>query len=306
MSTIGGSLPPCCARKQVQGPPPSQLPTVAHDTGLEMANCETNVAGRLFPALAARVCRPRRLPGYLVVVLRVWDHRRMLVSIEAKPERLAINPRETAVIAVDMQNDFGAEGGMFASKGLPIEAARATIEPTARVLDAAREAGMTVVYLKMEFARDLSNLGGPDAPNREKHLGFGVGSGDFLIEGTWNTDVVSELAPQPADIVISKQRYSGFFETELDEVLRSREIKSLVFVGWTTSVCVESTLRDAFFRDYRCVVLSDCTAEVVGSDLARTNHEASLLVIEGLFGWVADSESFVQALAPAAVGTAPR
>lgn len=228
----------------------------------------------------------------------------MRVTIDAKPEPLSIDPRETAVIAVDMQNDFGAEGGMFASKGLPIEATRATIEPTARVLEAARAAGMPVVYLKMEFARDLSNLGSPDAPNREKHLGFGVGRGDFLIEGTWNTDIVPELAPQPSDILVSKHRYSGFFQTELDDVLREREIKNLVFVGWTTSVCVESTLRDAFFRDYRCVVLSDCTAEVVGSDLVRTNHEASLLVIEGLFGWVADSESLVQALAQAAVETA--
>jgi ureidoacrylate peracid hydrolase len=228
------------------------------------------------------------------------------VTIDARPERLTIDPRETAVIAVDMQNDFGAEGGMFASKGLPIEAARATIEPTARVLAAARAAGMPVVYLKMEFARDLSNLGSADAPNRERHLGFGVGGGDFLIEGTWNTDIVPELAPQPGDVLVSKHRYSGFFETELDDVLRERGIRSLVFVGWTTSVCVESTLRDAFFRDYRCVVLSDCTAEVVGSDLARTNHEASLLVIEGLFGWIARSESFVRAIVPAPVGAAGR
>jgi len=165
---------------------------------------------------------------------------------------------------------------------------------------------MTVVYLKMEFARDLSNLGGPNAPNREKHLGFGVGAGDFLIEGTWNTDIVPELAPEPGDVLVSKQRYSGFFRTELDDVLREREIKNLVFVGWTTSVCVESTLRDAFFRDYRCVVLSDCTGEVVGSDLTRTNHEASLLLIEGLFGWVTDSASLVQALARATVETAAR
>ncbi len=230
----------------------------------------------------------------------------MDVTIAARPEPLTIDPSETAVIAVDMQNDFGAEGGMFASKGLPIEAARATIEPTALVFGAARAVGMTVVYLTMEFARDLSNLGGPDAPNREKHLGFGVGVGDFLIAGTWNTQIVPELAPEPGDVLISKHRYSGFFETELDDVLRGRGVKNLVFVGWTTSVCVESTLRDAFFRDYRCVVLSDCTAEVVGSDLVRTNHEASLLVIEGLFGWVADSESLVRALAGARAPTVSR
>jgi ureidoacrylate peracid hydrolase len=229
---------------------------------------------------------------------------RRSVIVEARPTPLPIDSRGAAVIVVDMQNDFGAEGGMFASKGLPIAAARATIEPTGRVLDAARAAGMTVVYLKMEFKRDLSNLGGPDAPNREKHLGFGVGAGDFLIEGTWNTDIVPELAPQPGDLLVSKHRYSGFFQTELDDVLRERQIKTLIFVGWTTSVCVESTLRDAFFRDYRCLILSDCTAEVVGSDLLRPNHDASLLVIEGLFGWVADSKSLLHALAPISVQTA--
>ena len=238
--------------------------------------------------------------------LGLWEDLRVQVTIDAKPGSFAIDPGESAVIAVDMQNDFGVEGGMFASKALSIEAARATIEPTARVLEAARTAGMTVVYLKMEFARDLSDLGGPDAPNREKHLGFGVGVGDFLIEGTWNTEIVSELAPQPGDVLISKHRYSGFFETELDDVLQERGIKNLVFVGWTTSVCVESTLRDAFFRDYRCVALSDCMAEVVGSDLARTNHDASLLVIESLFGWISDSGSLVQALAQAPVRSAAR
>ena len=130
----------------------------------------------------------------------------MRITIDAKPEPLVVEPGESAVIVVDMQNDFGAEGGLFASNGLPIEAARATIQPTARVLDAARAAGMTAVYLKMEFARDLSNLGGPDAPNHARHLRFGVGVDDFLIEGTWNTDIVPELAPEPGDVLVSKHR----------------------------------------------------------------------------------------------------
>src|SRR5919202_3261042 len=117
----------------------------------------------------------------------------MRTAIDAKPEPFAIDASETAVIAVDMQNDFGSDGGLFASKGVPIAAARATIEPTSRVLASARACGMTVVYLKMEFSRDLVNLGGLDAPNRERHLAFGVGAGDYLIEGTWNTDIVPEL-----------------------------------------------------------------------------------------------------------------
>ncbi len=223
----------------------------------------------------------------------------MHVTIGAKPEPLAIDPRESAVIAVDMQNDFGSAGGMLESQGVSIDAARATIEPTRRVLDSARASGITVVFLKMEFSRDLSNLGGADAPNRTKHLDFGVGVGDILIEGTWNTQIVDELAPESSDLLVSKQRYSGFFKTELDDVLQERGIRNLIFVGWTTSVCVESTLRDGFYRDYRCLILADCTAEVVGRDLVRTNHEASLLVIERLFGWVTDSNSLLQSLSQA-------
>ena len=98
--------------------------------------------------------------------------------------------------------------------------------------------------------------------------------------------------------MIAKHRYSGFFETDLDEVLRSRGITSLIFTGCTTSVCVESTLRDAFYRDYRCLLLTDCCAEAVGGDQERTNHDASLTVIEALFGWTTESDHLI-----ASVGT---
>jgi len=117
-------------------------------------------------------------------------------------------------------------------------------------------------------------------------------------------ELLAELAPEQGDILVSKHRYSGFFETELDAVLKDLGVKSLLFTGCTTSVCVESTLRDAFYRDYRCVLLADCTAEPLGSDSNRTNHEASLLVIETFFGWVSDSATLLQALAKQPVGAA--
>lgn len=93
-----------------------------------------------------------------------------------------------------------------------------------------------------------------------------------------------------------KTRYSGFYGTQLDSVLKERAVKWLFITGCTTSVCVESTLRDAMFRDYSCVLLADCTAEPIGQDFARTNHEASLLVIQTLFGWVSDSAEVIRAL----------
>jgi len=221
---------------------------------------------------------------------------------------MAIEPSRTAVIVVDMQNDFGAEGGMFERAGIDIAPIQATVGPTARVLAAARHAGMTVIYLKMELRPDLSDAGGPASPNWLKHQRLAIGEtvtapdgteSRILIRETWNTQILPELAPRAGDIVISKQRYSGFYGTDLDVILKSLGINHLVFTGCTTSVCVESTLRDAMFRDYRCLVLSDCVAEPIGNGLVRTNHEASLLVIERLFGWVSDSSALLDALVAA-------
>ena len=220
---------------------------------------------------------------------------------------MAINPQHCAVIVVDMQNDFGAEGGMFALAGIDISGIRAVIEPTAGVLEAARRAGMTVVYLKMGFHPDLSNAGGADAPTWIKHSQLPLPPGTLieapdgtasriLIRDTWNTDIVPELAPEPGDIVVYKHRYSGFFETDLHAILAARSIKSLVFTGCATSVCVESTMRDAMFRDYTCLLLADCTAEPIGEGLARSNHDATLLVMQALFGWVSASADLIAAL----------
>src|SRR5207244_5323110 len=100
---------------------------------------------------------------------------------------------------------------------------------------------------------------------------------------TRSTEIHDALAPEPGDRIVSKHRYSGFFETELDGVLRGLGATHLLVTGCTTSICVESTVRDAMFRDYSCIVLEDCTAEPIGAELSRTNHEASLLVIETLF-----------------------
>lgn len=234
-----------------------------------------------------------------------------LVQINAKPHPMRLNPSRAAVIVVDMENDFGAVGGMFHRAGLDISGIQAAIAPTARVLEAARRAGIPVVYLKMAFSADLSDIGAEGAPNCDRHLFFGVGQSTdapdgtksrVLIRDTWNTEIVSELTPALDDPVVYKHRFSGFFETELDTLLRSLGATDLIFTGCTTSVCVESTLRDAMFRDYRCLLLEDCTAEPIGDGLTRSNHDASLLVIEALFGWLSNSADVIAALEPSAVG----
>lgn len=209
------------------------------------------------------------------------------------------------MIVVDMENDFAAKGGMFDRAGIDISGAQKVIPPTTKVLSAARAAGMKVVYLKMGYQPDLSDLGAADSVNRTRHLKLGVGQtirapdgreSRVLVRDTWDTDIVDELKPQPQDITLYKTRFSGFYQTQLDEILKRFGIRDLIVTGVTTSICVDSTVRDAMFRDYRCVLLKDCVSEPIGSNLPRTNHEATLLAVEVLLGWVSDSAEFLKAL----------
>jgi ureidoacrylate peracid hydrolase len=228
-----------------------------------------------------------------------------VVTVDARPEAVAISPASTAVIVVDMENDFASNGGMFDRAGIDISGAQKAIAPTAKVLTAARAASMKIIYLRMAYQPDLSDLGAPDSVNRTRHLKLGVGQtirapdgrdSRILIRDTWDTDIVKELKPQARDISIYKTRFSGFYKTDLDATLKKLGIKHLIITGVTTSICVDSTVRDAMFRDYRCILLEDCMSEPIGSDLPRTNHEASLLTAEVLLGWVSDSTRFLKAV----------
>jgi ureidoacrylate peracid hydrolase len=118
----------------------------------------------------------------------------------------------------------------------------------------------------------------------------------ILIRDTWNTAILEALTPEPQDIVLYKHRFSGFFEIDLDKVLKQLGIKNLIITGCTTSICVDSTIRDAMFRDYLCVLLEDCTAEPIGDGPKFSNHEASLLTIQVLLGWTSNSARFIDAI----------
>ncbi len=173
-------------------------------------------------------------------------------------------------------------------------------------------AGLAIVYLKMAFRPDLSDAGPPDSASWLRHRRMRVGEpaaapdgspSRILIRDTWSSEILPALAPEPGDIVLYKHRFSGFHETGLDGLLRSRGIRTLVFTGCTTSICVESTLRDAMFRDYRCLLLEDCAAEPIGDGLPRSNHEASVLTVEVLLGWVSRSDVLIAALQGAGAAT---
>ena len=232
-----------------------------------------------------------------------------ILTIDAKPEPIIIDAAKTAVIVVDMQNDFGAEGGMFHRAGIDISMIQAAVAPTAKVLTSARNEGIKVIYFKMAFKPELSDAGPSDTAlfaRRLKRFRFGEKvkapngtDSRILIRDTWNTNILPELTPKAEDIVLYKHRFSGFYETELGSILKRLGVKYLIFTGCTTSLCVESTVRDAMFRDYMSVVLADCTAEPIGADLPRSNHEASLFLIERSFGWVSSSNDFIKGLSAA-------
>jgi ureidoacrylate peracid hydrolase len=147
----------------------------------------------------------------------------------AKPEPFAFDPFKAAVIVVAMQNDFGAQGGLLDRQGVDISIIQKAVPPTAGVLAAARRNGIKVIYLKMGFRPDLSELGSADSPTRVRGLQSGVGTeirapggraSRILVRDTWNTEILSELKPLPGDTVMYKTRFSGFYNTNLDGTLK--------------------------------------------------------------------------------------
>jgi ureidoacrylate peracid hydrolase len=232
------------------------------------------------------------------------DRSKLVVKLDAKPAPIELDLARTAVLVVDMQNDFCSKGGDLDREGIDLSIVQRVIPPTQTALFAARKAGLKIIYTKMGFQPDLSDIGVRGSRNsiNNSDVGSAVKAPNgapsrVLVRDTWNTDIITELKPQPGDTVIYKNRFSAFYQTELDAVLKRSGTRSLVVVGCTTSVCVESTIRDASFRDYSVVLLADCTAEPEGYGLPRTNYEATLLLVEDLFGWTSTSEQFAKAVA---------
>ena len=228
-----------------------------------------------------------------------------VISVEARPGPLTIDLTRSAVLVIDMQNDFGAQGGMFERAGIDISVIQRAVGPTRCVIAAARNAGVPIVYLKMAHRADMSDTGGPNSPHGRRHWRLSVGEpasspdgrpSRILIDDTWNTEILPELVPLPGDTVVRKHRYSGFFETDLDARLRSLGVRSLIVTGCTTSVCVELTVRDAMFRDYDCLVLEDCTGQPESLGAPGSKHEASLRIIEDMFGSVSSSAAFIRGI----------
>ena len=224
--------------------------------------------------------------------------RARVVTLPARPEPIRVAVDETAVIVIDMQNAYASPGGYLDLAGFDIGGAKKVIEQSAKVLEIARAAGMPIVYFQNGWDADYVEAGGPGSPNWHKSNALKTMrarpelQGQLLARGGWDYELVEALAPQPGDIRLHKPRYSGFFNSQLDSLLRARGIRNLVFVGIATNVCVESTLRDGFFLEYFGVVLHDATHHA-GPDYVL---DASLYNIEKFFGWVSSTADFLDAL----------
>lgn len=222
----------------------------------------------------------------------------MKVKFNTLPEAVGIDLQSSALVIVDMQNAFAAKGGVFDLARVDISKTAEVIGAIRRILDGARKARIKIIYLQMGYKEDLSDSGGPDSPNWHKEFALLLMrkrpelKGKILTEGRWDFAIVDELKPQPEDIVIKKSRYSGFAGTCLDSLLRNRQIRYLFFAGMATNVCVESTLRDAFIRDYWPILIKDATMQA-GPEFLQ---QATIQNVENHFGWTLTAQQFLKSV----------
>ena len=216
--------------------------------------------------------------------------------VEAEPYPFELTLAQAGLVIIDMQRDFLEPGGFGAVLGNDVSLLRQTIEPTQRLLNAARRVGLTVIHTREGHRPDLADL--PPAKKARGRLKNGIGDagpmGRILVRGEPGHDIIPELYPVPGEPVVDKPGKGAFHATDLDAMLKNRGITQLIVCGVTTEVCVNTTVREANDRGYECVVIEDC----VGSYFPEF-QEMGLRMIKaqgGIFGWVASSEALIAAL----------
>lgn len=216
--------------------------------------------------------------------------------LQSEPENIQLVAEQTALIVIDMQNAYTSKGGYLDLSGFDVSATKPVVENIKKAVAAAHEAGIQVIYFKNGWDDQYVEAGGVNSPNYHKSNALKTMrshpelQGKLLAKGSWDFELIDELQPLAQDIIIEKPRYSGFFNTALDSMLRSRGIRNLVFVGIATNVCVESTLRDGFFLEYFGVALADACHQAGPKEA----HDAALYNIKTFFGWVSNTEQFTE------------
>lgn len=221
------------------------------------------------------------------------------VSLESRGREISFDLERSALIVIDMQNDFCHPGGWLAHIGVDVTPARAPIVPLGKLLPPLRAADVPVIWLNWGNRPDRLNLS-PALLHVYNPDGTQTGLGDPLPEsgapvlqaGSWSAEVVAELTPAAADIRIDKYRMSGFQDTVLDSVLRNLGVTTLLFAGVNLDQCVLCTLQDANFHGYDCLLLEDCSATTSPEYCV----EATLYNVQQCFGFVVNSAELLDKL----------
>ncbi len=231
-----------------------------------------------------------------------------LVEVAAEPGPIAVDFETTALLIIDMQRDFIEPGGFGETLGNDVSQLARAVAPIAALLAAARGNGMTVIHTREGHLPDLSDA--PPAKIERGAPSLRIGDpgpmGRILIRGEAGHDIIPELYPVEGEIVIDKPGKGAFYATTLGADLKAREIDTLLVCGVTTEVCVNTTVREANDRGYRCIVIADGCASYFPEF-----HEMGLKMIKaqgGIFGWVTDSAVVIDAINnfESAVGTSNR
>jgi nicotinamidase-related amidase len=217
-------------------------------------------------------------------------------TVLAEPGPIDLDWSTTALLIIDMQRDFMEPGGFGETLGNDVSQLARAVKPIAAVLQAARDTGMLVVHTREGHLPDLSDA--PPAKIERGAPSLRIGDpgpmGRILIRGEAGHDIIPALYPVPGEIVIDKPGKGAFYATSLGDDLKAHNISTLLVCGVTTEVCVNTTVREANDRGYRCVVLADGCASYFPEF-----HEMGLRMIKaqgGIFGWVSDSAAVLQAL----------
>ncbi len=221
------------------------------------------------------------------------------VQIQSEPQSVILDLRQSAIIVIDMQNDFCTPGGWVDQMGTDPSPNRAPIAPLQSLLPTLRANGVPVIWVNWGNRPDLANMP-PNQIHLYKNSGEGVGLGDplasngapVLEKDSWAAAVVDELAPEATDICVDKHRISGFWDTPLDSILRNLGVKSVLFAGVNIDQCVLHSLTDANFLGYGCLLVEDCCA-TLSPDFCT---QATVWNVKKCFGFVTDSQKILQAI----------
>jgi biuret amidohydrolase len=229
----------------------------------------------------------RRISGIIVMAVK---------RVEAEPSTVAVELDQAALIIIDMQRDFLEPGGFGETLGNDVSLLKAAVPPLKEVLAAARKSGMLVIHTREGHRPDLSDAPRHKVERGEPSLRIGQPGpmGRILVRGEPGHDIIPELYPVEGEPVIDKPGKGAFYQTDLELMLKNREIDTLFVCGVTTEVCVNTTVREANDRGFRCIVLSDCCASYFPEF-----HAAGLAMIKaqgGIFGWVSASKHVLAAV----------